>query len=212
MSGSVRDKLAAFEEGPLPSMVQQATAEIHKRAERTPLMAAYLRGQLGREGYRRYLSALVPVYEALAATTPNEDPFAHPGLDRRTALLADLDALGGPSGLGPAAAERYAARILEVARTPAWVSHQWLRTLGYLMGQDMLRDLTTRNLGEDAPVGFYTFAEIPDRRSFARLYHQAFDAIATTSDQRMEVIEEAYRAFALQIELTDELAAELGIG
>jgi heme oxygenase len=211
LSETIRDRLAPFEEGPLPSMVQQATSEIHKEAERRPLMAAYLRGQLGSDGYRRYLTALIPVYEALAATTPTDGTFAHPALDRRAGLMADIEALGGPVEQRLEAPIRYAARIREVSGTPAWTPHQWLRTLGYLMGQDMLRDLTTKNLGEDAPVAFYDFSDIEDRRAFAREYHAAFDSIASEPDTRMQVIEEAYRAFALQIELTDELASELGL-
>lgn len=216
----VRNLLAPYEPGPLPSMVQAATSQIHKEAERRPFMAAYLRGDLSAEAYATYLARLVPVYDALAetATLHTTSPlawFTQPILDRRGPLHADIVALAGPDwksslhAVSPAA-ETYAARIREVAGTPAWVPQQWLRTLGYLMGQSMLRDLTRKNLGEDAPVAFYEFSGVEEPRTFAREYHSHFDTLTTDDTVRLSVIDEAYRAFALQIALTDELAVEFG--
>lgn len=191
-------------------MVQAATAEIHKRAERRPFMAAYLRGHLGREPYAGYLAALVPVYQALAETTPSDSFFAQPGLDRLEPLLADVTSLQVPE-TDLDSSHAYAQRVRSVAGTPAWVSHHWLRTLGYLMGQDMLRELTVRNLGSDAPVAFYAFPAFEDRRRVADGYHAAFDAITTDPEERLAVIDEAYRAFSMQIALTDELAERFAL-
>lgn len=199
-------------------MIQAATADLHRQAERGPFMAAYLRGDLSPEAYATYLARLAPVYDALAesATVHTHRPlawFTQPALDRRAALRADLVALAGSEWRTNLAAhspatEAYAQRIWQVASTPQWVPHQWLRTLGYLMGQSMLREITRKNLGEDAPVAFYDFPEIEEPRAFAREYHLHLDTLTTDPVARLQVIDEASQAFALQIALTDELADE----
>lgn len=215
----VRHLLEPVEDGPLNAMLMTGTGRIHREAERVPFMVAFFKGQLTREQYAEYLARLVPVYEALEETAaslqshPTLGALYAPELFRTAGLRADISALvdDAPNGETPAA-KAYAERVREVGGTAPWIAHQWLRYLGYVMGQELLRNLTKKSFGDEAPLAFYDFPSIGVPIDYLRGYHAKMNAIPLSFDEKMEVVDEGYRAFQLNIALTQELAADFGIG
>lgn len=205
---------------PLNAALMQGSAVIHREAERVPFMVAFFKGELSRDAYASYLTQLRIVYEALedVATSLKDDAefgrFYTPELFRLEAISKDLlwyttdDLPVLPS------AHAYADRIRSVASTEPhrFVAHHWLRYLGYVLGQDILNKLVTKAYGPDAARAFYAFPDIPDPKAYLGAYHQKMNTLTLDDEQRAAVVDEGNRAFALQIDLTEELASAFGIG
>jgi heme oxygenase (biliverdin-producing, ferredoxin) len=214
----------ATEREALNAALMAGTAEIHRTAERVPFMVALFKGELPREAYAAYLANLWYVYESLEDCNERlkDDPLVgqlhSPELFRRDALEADLRFFVGEDWRatypGSPAAKAYAERIREVASSfpPAYAPHHWLRYLGYVLGQDLLRKLVGNayGIGEEG-MNFYSFPQIEEPKVYLRAYHARMNAIEVDADGLALVIEEGVRAFQLQIDLTEELAEEYGI-
>jgi len=216
-----------FATGPreaLNAALMQGTAEIHREAERRPFMVAQFKGGLPKDAYAAYLGRLSHVYDALEETAeviredPNAGPLYAPELFRCEGLEKDLAGLVGPewrTALPPTpAADAYASRIREIAseHPPSWVAHQWLRYLGYVLGQELIRGLLRKAYGPDVPVAFYDYPEIADPKEYLRGYHARMNAMQLSDEDVARVVAEGHRAFQLQINLTDELARDYAIG
>ena len=216
-----------FATGPreaLNAALMQGTAEIHRAAERRPFMVAQFKGELPKEAYAAYIGRLFYVYVALeeAAERLSGDErvgaFHMPTLFRAEKLAKDLAALVGPDWRSTIsttpAARAYADRIREVAREfpPGYIAHHWLRYMGYVLGQNLIRDLLRKTYGEDVPVEFYSYPEIAEPKEFLRSYHGAMNGVELSEEEVARVVEEGSRAFQLQIDLTDELARDFGVG
>ena len=91
------------------------------------------------------------------------------------------------------ATERYVARLREVGTSlPAYAAHAYTRYLGDLSGGQIIKRMLERHYGlTDDGLAFYTFAEIPKSKPFKDVYRERLDALALTSAQRAEVVEEA---------------------
>lgn len=209
----------------LNAMVMGGSAVIHREAERVPFMVAFFKAELPKEAYAAYLGRLWYVYEALedvATSFAADDPMARfntPELFRLESLGRDVAAYAGPSWrqlIGPSpAAKAYADRIREIAQPTQqhrFVAHHWLRYLGYVLGQDILNRLTIKAYGEDAARDFYAFPAIAEPKAYLREYHVKMNTLPLDDAQKAEVVDEGNRAFALQIDLTTELADDFGIG
>lgn len=224
MTSDVRHLLAPVEDGPLNAMLMTGTGVIHREAERVPFMVAFFKGQLSKEQYAGFLARLLPVYEALeeTAAAQKEHPalgaLYAPEMFRIQGLRDDIAFYMGdrdPSFVvsNTPASKAYAERIREVAGQPGWVAHQWLRYLGYVMGQELLRNLCRKGFGvTDEGLAFYAFPSIEDPKTYLRAYHEKMNALPLTFDEKMGVVDEGYRAFQLNIALTEELASDFGIG
>jgi heme oxygenase len=214
----------ATERAALNAALMQGTAEIHRAAERVPFMVALFKAELPREAYAAYLGNLWYVYEALEDEAERLKDDAEvgrlysPELFRRDALDADLRFFAGDDWRatfpGSASSKAYAARIREAATQfpPAYAPHHWLRYLGYVLGQDLLRKLVGKayGVGEEG-MNFYAFPGIADPREYLRGYHARMNAIPLDEAGVERVVEEGVRAFQLQIDLTEEMAADFGI-
>jgi len=216
-----------FATGPreaLNAALMQGTAEIHREAERRPFMVSQFKGELPLEAYAAYLGRLAPVYDALEDAAeelrshPIVGPIYSPELFRREGLDKDLTALVGPDWReripATAASQAYADRIREIAREfpPAYVAHHWLRYLGYVLGQELIRNLLAKAYGPNVAVEFYSYPDIAEPKEYLRGYHARMNAMTLGDDGVARVVAEGSVAFQLQIDLTDELAAEFGIG
>lgn len=215
----------ATEREALNAALMSGTAEIHRAAERVPFMVAFFKGELPIEAYNAYLGRLWYVYEALEeeAERLKDDPAVgqmfSPELFRADALDADLVSLVGDDWRAriPAspAAIAYAERIHEVAASfpPGFAPHHWLRSLGYLLGQELLRKLVVKAYGVGPEsLNFYAFPAIEDPKTYLRGYHARMNAIALDEGGLERFVEEGDRAFQLQIDLTSELATDFGVG
>jgi len=206
----------------LSQMLLDGTSVIHRLAERRPFMVAFFKGEIGRDAYIEWLARQATVYAALEETSDalRDDPVVgrmhSPELTRSAAIERDLAVLAGPDwrdrAKPSAAADAYAERIRGVASEfpPAFVAHQWLRYLGNVLGQELLRKLTAKVIGTEDGMDFYRFPEIADGRTFLRAYHERMNSMPLDDDGKRLVVEEGDRAFKLNIALTDELGAEFG--
>ncbi|HEX9776345.1 MAG TPA: biliverdin-producing heme oxygenase [Actinomycetota bacterium] len=202
--------------------LMEGTATIHREAERRPFMVAMFQGTLPKDAYVAYLGRLAYVYEALEETgvalkdDPDVGPIWSDALVRLPGIEADMTAFLGPDWrqrLTPTPATKaYADRIREVGESfpKGYAVHHWLRYLGYLLGQDVIRKYLYKAYGEDCPVAFYDFPQIEDRKGFLGGYHAAMNAIELSPEELARFVEEGNRAFQLQIDLTDELGEEFG--
>ena len=212
------------ERAALNAALMQGTGDIHREAERRPFMVAQFKGELPKDAYTSYLGRLFHVYVALEEAAeqlrddPRVGPIYSPELFRVEGLNKDLTALAGPDWreqlpITPAT-EAYAGRIRAIATEfpPAYVAHHWLRYMGYVLGQELIRGMLRKAYGPDVPVAFYDYPDIDDPKQYLRGYHARMNGMDLSADEVARVVDEGNRAFQLQIDLTDELAREFGIG
>lgn len=212
------------DDAPLSRAIFAGSSVIHRDAERRPFQVVFLKAQLPREAYIEYLGRLSYVYAALeeADEALKNDPVVgrmySPELHRGSAIGRDMTFFAGADWhdrFKPSpATEAYVDRIRWTQRElpPAFVAHQWLRYLGNVLAQPVLQRIMTRAYGlEHEGMEFYRFADIADPRAYLGDYHARMDSMPIDGRTKARVVEEGNRAFALQIELTDELASDLGI-
>ena len=185
----------------LSARLRQETKAAHTRAERSGIMRAFLTGQLPAESYIALLANLHAVYSALEtgltahAAHPHVAPLYDPALHRVAALQADLTLLAGADWATryrpTAAAEAYAARITELARTAplGLVAHAYTRYLGDLSGGQILKRT------DGAGTAFYDFPGIPDPDRFKQRWRAALDALPLSAAEADFVVAEALGAF-----------------
>jgi heme oxygenase len=179
---------------------------------------------LPKEAYAEWMARQWFIYSALEEVDGrlSQDPVVgkmySPELHRAKALEADLQYWIGADWRShvseSAAAKAYAERIREVGEQfpPGYIAHQWLRYLGNVLGQEMLRRLVTKSFGDSKEgLAFYEFPEVPDPKAYLGTYHARMNSIALDDESKDRVAQEGIRAFQLNINLTDELASEFGI-
>ncbi len=199
--------------------MMEATADLHRRAERSGVVGALLAGGTTRRAYTLFLRNLLPAYEALERELDaNARTRALIGLElsRVASIERDLVQLAGPSwdaavpllphgrayadGVAAAAAEGDGGRL---------IAHAYTRYLGDLGGGPILRRRvsSTLHLGEDA-LAFYDFPAIADLRAYAAAYRLRLDSAARSfSDEPDRFVDEAVRAFQMNIALSEAVAS-----
>lgn len=213
------------EDLPLSRALFAGSAEIHRVAERRPFQAIFLKAQLPRDQYVEYLGRLSYIYDALerADEALRDDPIVGrrmhaPEMYRSAAIDEDMRFFIGSDWrdrIKPTpAVEAYVDRIAWTASDfpPGFVAHQWLRYLGNVLAQRVLLRIMERAYGLTVEgTAFYRFAGIADPRAFLGEYHAKMNSMPLDDDARRLVVEEGNRAFGLQIDFTDELAADFGL-
>lgn len=229
----VTPALAAAVSMPFSALIREASHAQHTKAETSPFMGDLLGGRLGVAAFRRYTEQLWFVYRALEGVAdglrddPVAGPFLHAELFRTAALELDLDHLHGlPGGGGPdwrgtlrplPATERYAARVMQVAREwpGGYVAHHYTRYLGDLSGGQVIRGTAEKRWGF-APKGdgvrFYVFDAIGSPAAFKRAYRARLDAIPADGPEKLRIVAECRHAFALNTAVFRDLTAATGSG
>ena len=146
-------------------------------------------------------------------TDPRVLALDYPELRRRAALEVDMEYYHGPdwrSRVQPSAATRaYVARVAEAAReTPELlIAHQYTRYLGDLFGGQMMGGMARKSLRleEGHGTSFYEFDDITDTKAFIESWYGQLNELELTDDQRLAIVDEGNRVFALNIELFEEL-------
>ncbi|KAG9277493.1 heme oxygenase-like [Astyanax mexicanus] len=210
----------------LSEQIKAATKESHVRAENTQLMLAYQRGQVSLQQYKLLLCSLYKVYEALEEELDRNcsheavAPIYFPQeLARLESLKKDLEHFYGQNWkeqlVVPAATLRYVQRLREIGRKhPEYlVAHAYTRYLGDLSGGQVLGRITQKSLGLKTGEGltFFSFPGVSSPNLFKQLYRGRMNSIELTKEQREEVLQEATRAFELNIEVFDDLQNLLNI-
>ncbi|WP_326603340.1 biliverdin-producing heme oxygenase [Streptomyces sp. NBC_01799] len=205
---------------PFSTLIRTASHEQHTEAETSTFMSDLLGGRLGVVAYTRYTEQLWFVYRALEEgaqalrTDPVAGPFIQPELMRTAELERDLAHLRGADwrrGLEPLpATAAYADRVTECARTwsAGYVAHHYTRYLGDLSGGQIIRDRAEKTWGfarKGDGVRFYVFEEIANPASFKRGYRELLDAVDADELEKMRIVDECRRAFALNTAVFREL-------
>lgn len=204
---------------PLSAELRARTSAAHTEAETSPFLSALSAGRVTPTGLAALLSRLVPVYDALEAVAdcwvgdPLVGRFVQPELHRAARLRADLLHLTRSVQVtGTPASTAYAARIEQVARcsAPAFVAHHYTRYLGDLSGGQVIRAALVRHLGVDDGSGasFFSFPGIRPAR-VKQDYRALLDRTPWSERDREQLVEEALVAYRLNVELADELDADL---
>jgi heme oxygenase len=209
---------------PLNKLLFGGSSVIHRQAERRPFMVVFFKAQLPKTAYGEYLGRLSYIYAALedADEALREDPVVgrmfSPELHRRDAIEADMEFLGGPdwrSGVSYSPATKsYVERIQTVTGEfpPGFVAHQWLRYLGNVLAQPVLQRIMKRAYGFDEQgTEFCRYPKVADARAYLGEYHARMNSMPLDDAAKQKVVDEANRAWQLQIDFTDELAADFGI-
>ena len=209
---------------PLSKRIFGGSAEIHRKAERRPFMVVFFKAQLPREAYAEYLGRLSFIYGALedADEALKADPVVggmySPELHRRDAIAADMEFLAGDGWrervtYSPAT-KTYVERIQTAAKEfpPGFVAHQWLRYLGNVLAQPVLQRIMKRAYNfEDQGMEFARYPKVADSRAYLGEYHARMNAMPLDDAGVQKVVDEANRAWQLQIDFTDELAKDFGL-
>ncbi|MGE0329403.1 MAG: heme oxygenase (biliverdin-producing) [Ramlibacter sp.] len=206
----------------LAGRLRAETQTLHTQVERSPFMAALIKGRVGLQGYSLLLRNLYPLYVELEAgldrhaRLPALAPLYQPRLFRAQAIARDLQALcgaGWEAGLAVLApAERYRQRLHELARSrPALLAaHAYVRYLGDLSGGQLLSGIVSRSLQLPPGQGrsFYDFGDQAQVAALAAAFRAGLDAVAADDDAAQALVDEAKTAFALHAQLFEALATQ----
>ncbi|MEO8524686.1 MAG: biliverdin-producing heme oxygenase [Caldimonas sp.] len=208
----------------LAERLKLETRTLHTEAERSPFMAALLRGRMSRSAYVALLQNLHAIYATLEpalrrhAAHPAIAPFDLASLARSQSLLGDLSVLlssfdTDASRLLEPASSEYVERLRELdARRPELLlAHAYVRYLGDLSGGQMLGPIVERMLQLPPGVGtaFYDFGDAPTTAARTTAFRSGLQAVAV--DDPDELVDEAKRAFEWHKSLFGELARRFDI-
>jgi heme oxygenase len=205
----------------LAQRLKTATAAEHHRVERSGIMPALLRGQIGRDGYVALLRNLHAIYAVLEpalqrhAGRATVGPVVLPELFRRAAIEADLAALGAagepPAAALAPAARQYVQRLrdIDAAQPGLLVAHAYVRYLGDLSGGQQLRRIVARALALPGAAGtrFYDFGDAGRVQALAQQLRAGLDAAGALADDADAdaVVAEAESAFGRHRQLFEQL-------
>ena len=193
-----------------------ATAQMHRRVERSTFMSRLLRGEIDCAGYVGLLHNLQALYLALEhalqrhAECAELAPVVLPELFRGRAIEHDLRALAAP----PIAAlcdatQHYVERLGELdRRAPGLlVAHAYVRYLGDLNGGQVLQRIVSRALGLQGRVGtaFYDFGDTAARQALATRFRAGLAALDALAPDRDAIVAEAVDAFRRHERMFEQL-------
>ncbi|XP_076608943.1 heme oxygenase 1a [Chaetodon auriga] len=210
----------------LSEQIKSATKDVHERAESTPLMMNYLKGQITLPEYKVLLCSLYEIYKALEEEMDRNS--SHPGvapiyfpqeIARQESLEADLEHFLGSDWkkrvVIPAATLRYVQRIQKIGRESPklLVAHAYTRYLGDLSGGQVLRKITQKalRLSSDEGLSFFAFPGVSSPNLFKQLYRSRMNSVELTREEKAAVLEEAINAFNLNIQVFDEVQKMLSV-
>ncbi|XP_059213402.1 heme oxygenase-like [Centropristis striata] len=204
----------------LSEQIKQVTRESHVRAENTELMLSFQRGKVSLPQYKLLLCSLYEVYQALEeeldrnSDHPAVAPIYFPAeLARLEAIEKDLEYFYGPDWrekiVVPAATKRYCHRLRQIGKeNPEFLlPHAYTRYLGDLSGGQVLGRIAQKSMGLKGSEGlsFFAFPGVSSPNLFKQLYRSRMNSVELTEEERNGVLEEAVRAFELNIQVFDDL-------
>jgi heme oxygenase len=209
----------------LGERLKSSTRAIHVQVERSALMQALFRRQLGRPGYCVFLRNLFEIYAALEealrahAQLPELSPLVLPQLFRADRLAADLEVMQGPGWrtslpvMPEALAYAQHLRALSAAQPALLGAHVYVRSLGDLSGGQMLQKIVTQTLGQGGPLAtsFYDFGEADEVKALAHTLRGAINSVPGGEQGEAAFVGEANSGFERHRALFGELAQASGI-
>lgn len=210
----------------LSEQIKKVTKESHVRAENTELMLSFQRGQVSLQQYKLLLCSLYEIYQALEEELdrnchhPGVEPIYFPvELARLESIEKDLEYFYGLDWrqkiVVPAATKRYSHRLRQIGKeNPEFlVAHAYTRYLGDLSGGQVLGRIAQKSMGLKGREGlsFFAFPGVSSPNLFKQLYRSRMNSVELTEEQRNGVLEEAVRAFELNIQVFDDLQKMLSV-
>uniref|UniRef100_A0A3Q2U9L3 Heme oxygenase n=1 Tax=Fundulus heteroclitus TaxID=8078 RepID=A0A3Q2U9L3_FUNHE len=210
----------------LSEQIKEVTKESHVRAENTELMLSFQRGQVTLPQYKLLLCSLYEIYQALEeeldrnSNHPAVAPIYFPAeLARLKSIETDLEYFYGPAWrekiVVPAATQRYCHRLRQIGKeNPEYlVAHAYTRYLGDLSGGQVLGRIAQKSMGLKSSEGlsFFAFPGVSSPNLFKQLYRGRMNSVELTAEERSGVLEEAVRAFELNIQVFDGLQKMLSV-
>ncbi|ORZ07092.1 heme oxygenase-domain-containing protein [Absidia repens] len=224
---------AILEDPQLAQAMREGTKVVHRAAETSVFTRRFLKGDISREEYGRYILSLYFVYQKMEALLAQHK--SHPSvqlihfpteLNREEALLEDLDYFYGKdraralvedkSNVTPAVQQYLTAMDEACAKHPAlMIAHSYSRYLGDLSGGQLLAKrlkqavmgLKPGSAEWDTKVGlaFYHFDHLGNQAEFKDFYRQRLNSAQVNASTREWIVAEAVRSFELNIAVFDEI-------
>ncbi|KAI8093687.1 heme oxygenase-domain-containing protein [Halteromyces radiatus] len=222
-----------LEDPQLAQKMREGTKVVHRAAETSVFTRRFLKGDITREEYGRYILSLYFVYQKMEALLQQHKD--HPAvklihfpteLNREQALLQDLEFFYGKEGaikqvtdtknVTPAVKSYVDAMEQACAKEPALlIAHSYSRYLGDLSGGQILaKRLKTAILGlkptdvawdtKDG-LAFYHFEQLGNQAEFKDFYRQRLNGAHVNATTRDMIVSEAVRSFELNIAVFDEI-------
>ncbi|NXA40838.1 HMOX1 oxygenase, partial [Eudromia elegans] len=205
----------------LSELMKEATKEVHEQAENTPFMKNFQKGQVSLHEFKLVTASLYFVYSALEEeiehnkNNPVYAPVYFPAeLHRKAALEKDLEYFYGSNWREeipcPEATQKYVERLHYVGKKhpELLVAHAYTRYLGDLSGGQVLKKIAQKALelpstGEG--LAFFTFDGVSNATKFKQLYRSRMNALDMDAATKQRVLEEAKKAFLLNIQVFEAL-------
>ncbi|ORY02253.1 hypothetical protein K493DRAFT_386863 [Basidiobolus meristosporus CBS 931.73] len=202
----------------LAEELKKGTHSVHRLAERSAFIKRYMKAEIDRETYKKFLVSLYFVYSALeealqnCAGNPCVSLVHFPKeLERKGSLIADLKYFGVESlqDLKPSpAVQKYCSAISDAAQSnPALlIAHSYTRYLGDLSGGQILSKRIQKSLALPGNEGtkFYSFEHIKDHKEFKELYRSRLNQVHADKTLKDQIVQEAIRSFELNINMFAE--------
>lgn len=193
-------------------LIKEESRAQHSAAEQSPFLIALMRGALGTDAYRDYLTQLAPIYEAIESwdSAKGGDLLGlfDRRLDRFEHIICDIESLGG-SKLVCNETIAYVAHLNDLVASSDRVrllAHHYTRYLGDLSGGQAIASLVMRNLSLPPTfMTFYSFDDIDDKVRYKEDYKQKLDTLNLSSAQQEIFISEVRLAFEFNQRIFDAL-------
>ncbi|CAO3610507.1 unnamed protein product [Cunninghamella blakesleeana] len=228
-----KDELPILENPELASAMKEGTKKVHRAAESSVFTKRFLKGDISREEYGRYILSLYFVYQKMEALLnqykdhqvvsiihfPEE-------LNREQALLEDLEYFYGkelvkqviqPKNITPAVQQYLNAMDKACEKEPSLlIAHSYSRYLGDLSGGQILAKRLKKSIlhldEKDSSswetkegLKFYHFDQLGNQAEFKDFYRQRLNGAQVNAEQRDLIVKEAVHSFELNIALFDEI-------
>ncbi|XP_053711635.1 heme oxygenase-like [Synchiropus splendidus] len=227
MDSTATAKTEQMTDRDLSEEIKHVTKESHVRAENTELMLSFQKGKVSLPQYKLLLSSLFEIYQALEeemdrnADHPSVAPIYFPAeLARLESIKKDLEFFHGHDWrekiVVPAATKRYCHRLRQIGKDnpELLLAHAYTRYLGDLSGGQVLGRIAQKSMGLKGSDGlsFFAFPGVSSPNLFKQLYRSRMNGVELSPTERRGVLEEAVRAFELNIQVFDGLQELLSVG
>tara|TARA_B100000131_G_C17986663_1_gene560818 strand:- start:171 stop:881 length:711 start_codon:yes stop_codon:yes gene_type:complete len=209
----------------LASQLREGTKKSHTMAENTGFVACFLKGVVEKTSYRKLISDLFFVYEAMEDEIerlvledhPVIKPIGFKELFRKETLEDDLSFYYGPNWKKEisisSSAKSYVERIRLVAKESPelLVAHHYTRYIGDLSGGQILKKIAKKalNLNDNKGLSFYDFDMIDDDKKFKENYSKTLNGLPINQTIADQIIDEANKSFTYNMKMFKELEGNL---
>ena len=209
----------------LAGQLREGTKKSHTMAENTGFIACFLKGVVEKNSYRKLISDLYFVYQAMEEEIDRLVGEDHPvikfigfkELFRQKTLEKDLEFYYGKDWINEISisesAKEYVNRIHKVAENnpELLVGHHYTRYIGDLSGGQILKKIAKKalNLEGNNGLNFYEFELIKDEKKFKESYSNVLNSLPIDQKIADKIIDEANEAFIYNMKMFKELEGNL---